>query len=83
MYKDFKRLCNYASKFRHYLKDFYKTIIASPEVKKGCFMGGRLSIVDGEIDYIVAQSFNEEYINIMADILNRAGVYNSRVKWYM
>jgi len=79
-YKDFKRLSNYASKFRKLIKWFYRDIITNREVLQGDFMSGRLRLVDGKVDYIIGQSFNEEYINLMAEILERVGVYKRR-KW--
>ena len=81
-YRDFKRLSNYASKFRRLIKENYNNILHNEKVKEGYFMGGRLGISAYGVEYTVGQSFNEEYINIMADILNRSGVYKSRLKWY-
>ena len=41
-------------------------------------MNGRLEIEDGQVYYVVGQSFNEEYINLMAEILERINAYNRR-----
>jgi len=79
-HRDFRRLSNYASKFRGLIRDFYRDIITNKDVLKGNFMSGRLRLSGGEVDYIVGQSFNEEYINLMAEILERIGVYQRR-RW--
>ena len=78
--KDFKRLTTYASKFRRYIRRFFADLINNENVRSGDYMGGRLQIVDGKVYYIVGQSLNEEYINLMRFILERGGFYNGR-KW--
>jgi len=80
MWKDFRRLTTYASKFRRHIRWFYEDLINNEDVRAGDYMGGRLQIVDGKVDYIVGQSWNEEYINLMRLILERGGFYNGR-KW--
>ena len=79
--KDFKRLTTYASKFRRYIREKKEDLINNENVRSGDYMGGRLQIlVDGKVYYIVAQTWNEEYINLMRFILERGGFYNGR-KW--
>ena len=78
--KDFKRLTTYASKFRRYIREKKEDLINNENVRSGDYMGGRLQIVDGKVYYIVGQSLNEEYINLMRFILERGGFYNGR-KW--
>ena len=77
-YRDFRRLSNYASKFRRLIRQFYDSLIISEKVKTGDFMGGRLEIENNRVHYTVGQSFNEEYINLMAEILERISAYNRR-----
>ena len=77
-YRDFKRLSNYASKVRRLIRQFYDSLIISEKVKAGNFMSGRLEIENNQVHYTVGQSFNEEYINLMAEILERIGAYNRR-----
>ena len=45
-YKDFRRLSNYASKFRRLIRHFYDSLVISEKVKSGNFMNGRLEIED-------------------------------------
>ena len=77
-WRDFKRLSNYASKFRCLIRQFYNSLVISEKVKTGDFMNGRLEIEDDRVHYTVGQSFNEEYINLMAEVLERIGAYNRR-----
>ena len=77
-YRDFRRLSNYASKFRHLIRKFYDSLVISEKVKAGDFMGGRLEIENNQVHYTTGQSFNEEYINLMAEMLERINVYNRR-----
>ncbi len=79
-YKDFRRLSNYASKFRRLIRKFYDSLIISEKVKTGDFMNGRLEIENNQVHYTTGQSFNEEYINLMAEVLERIGAY-SRRQW--
>jgi len=79
-WRDFKRLSNYASKLRHKIRESYGSLVASEKVKAGSFALGRLGIKDRQVTYTVGQSFNEEYINLMAEVLERIGVYNRR-RW--
>ena len=77
-YRDFRRLSNYASKLRSKIRKFYDSLVISEKVKNGNFMNGRLEIENNQVHYTVGQSFNEEYINLMAEILERIGAYNRR-----
>jgi hypothetical protein len=84
-WQDFKRLSNYATKFRKLIKDNYHHILKNDKCWEDSFFWGRLGVEnwDGKIQviYVVGQSFNEEYINLMAEILERAGIYKRRKDW--
>lgn len=74
-WRDFKRLSNYASKFRKLI--YPSWIVKYAESKKN----NRFFIDDnGNLEYIVGQSFNEEFINLLADIAEDNGRYKKR-KW--
>lgn len=77
-WKDFKRLSNHASRLRRKIRLFYDSLVISEKVKAGNFMNGRLAIEDGQIAYTTGQSFNEEYINLMGEILERINAYKRR-----
>jgi len=77
-WRDFRRLSDYASKLRRKIRQNYDSLVISEKVKTGDFMNGRLEIEDGQVFYVVGQSFNEEYINLMAEILERINAYNRR-----
>jgi len=77
-WRDFKRLSNYASKLRRKIRQNYDSLVISEKVKAGDFMNGRLEIENNQVHYTTGQSFNEEYINLMAEILERINVYNRR-----
>ncbi len=81
-WRDFRRLSSYASKFRRLIRRFFPSIVLSSRAREGNLMRGRLGISPDGVEYTVGQSFNEEYINLMAEILERAGLY-SRRKWLM
>ena len=77
-WKTFRRLSNHASRLRRKIREFYDSLIISEKVKAGNFMNGRLAIENGQVTYTVGQSFNEEYINLIAEILERIGGYKRR-----
>ena len=80
--KDFRKLQRYATKFRKMLKRNFSQIVQNEEVRKGGYLCDRIGIMNDEIEFTVGQSFNEEYINIMAQILERAGLYEYK-EWIM
>ena len=84
-FKTFQRLSSMASSLRQRMRFFRNEVERFLMSNQNEIMGGRLYVdkTDKKVRYVVGQSFNEEYINMMMIILEKSGVYKPKNKnWY-